>query len=91
MAHPYDLTGMGVEGEGRGQVNSKSLTRGVDLRRKGQLLAIGPEGGWTGNELACLAGAHGFTAFSLGPRILKTHDATVQILGELHGLYEERV
>ena len=46
------------------------------------LLAIGPEGGWTDGELALLA-SHGFSQFSLTPRILRTDTAAIAILGAL--------
>ena len=41
------------------------------------LLAIGPEGGWTDEEVALLK-AHGFARHSLGPRILRTDTATAR-------------
>ena len=44
------------------------------------LLAIGPEGGWTDDEVALLE-AHGFARYSLGPRILRTDTAVVALLG----------
>ena len=43
------------------------------------LLAIGPEGGWTDNEVELLE-AHGFRRFSLGPRILRTDTAAVALI-----------
>lgn len=46
------------------------------------LLAIGPEGGWTDDEVACLE-MHGFARCSLGPRILRTDTATVAVLARL--------
>ena len=46
------------------------------------LLAIGPEGGWTDEEVALLE-SHGFARYSLGPRILRTDTAVVAILGRL--------
>lgn len=39
-------------------------------------LAVGPEGGWTGEEREALRGA-GFVPLSLGPRILRTDTAAV--------------
>ena len=45
-------------------------------------LAIGPEGGWTDEEVA-LFEAHGFSRYSLGPRILRTDTATVALLARL--------
>ena len=46
------------------------------------LLAIGPEGGWTDDEVALLE-EHGFTRYSLGSRILRTDTATVALLAQL--------
>ena len=46
------------------------------------LLAIGPEGGWTDDEVALLE-SHGFARYSLGPRILRTDTATVALLASL--------
>ena len=46
------------------------------------LLAIGPEGGWTDDEVALLE-AHGFSRYSLGARILRTDTASVALLGRL--------
>jgi len=45
-------------------------------------LAIGPEGGWTDDEVALLE-EHGFVRQSLGPRILRTDTATVALLARL--------
>ena len=46
------------------------------------VLAIGPEGGWTDNEVLRLE-AHGFRRMSLGPRILRTDTATIALLARL--------
>ena len=46
------------------------------------LLVIGPEGGWTDDEVSLLE-SHGFVRYSLGPRILRTDTAVVAILGRL--------
>lgn len=67
VAHPYDVP--------------QAARPGVrDLRRP--LLAIGPEGGWTDEEVALLE-THGFVRRSLGPRILRTDTATVALLAQL--------
>jgi|SRR5690242_13009868 len=42
-------------------------------------LAIGPEGGWTGSELALFDGA-GWRSASLGPRILRVETAAIAAL-----------
>lgn len=46
------------------------------------LLAIGPEGGWTDEEVS-LFESHGFTRYSLGARILRTDTATIALLAQL--------
>jgi len=46
------------------------------------LLAIGPEGGWTDEEVALLE-EHGFRRSSLGSRILRTDTATIALLAQL--------
>ena len=45
-------------------------------------LAIGPEGGWTDEEVALLE-EHGFSRYSLGSRILRTDTATIALLAQL--------
>ena len=50
------------------------------------LLAIGPEGGWTDDEVAALA-ANGFRGYSLGSRILRTDTATIALLAQLMEKY----
>ena len=46
------------------------------------VLAIGPEGGWTDDELSRFE-SHRFRRISLGPRILRTDTAAVALLGLL--------
>ena len=46
------------------------------------LLAIGPEGGWTDEEVAKLI-ENGFRGYSLGSRILRTDTATIALLAQL--------
>lgn len=47
------------------------------------VLAIGPEGGWTANELGLLK-ARGFKGLALGDRVLRSDTACVAALGVLH-------
>lgn len=47
-----------------------------------KVLAIGPEGGWTDEEVAALE-ERGFTRYSLGERILRTDTATIALLARL--------
>ena len=62
----------------------------VDSARAGDssgerlLLAVGPEGGWTDEEVALLE-SHGFAHYSLGPRILRTDTAVVALMARLNG------
>lgn len=46
------------------------------------LLAVGPEGGWTEDEVAMLEGK-GFQRYSLGGRILRTDTATIALVAQL--------
>ena len=52
------------------------------------LLAIGPEGGWTDEEVALLE-ERGFVRYSLGSRILRTDTATVALLAQLMQVYDK--
>lgn len=54
--------------------NHESLNRPV--------VAIGPEGGWTDDEVTLLE-TKGFTRYSLGPRILRTDTAVLALLGQM--------
>lgn len=78
VAHPYECEGVeGIGGEG-----AKGC-RGEGVEGDGRLLlAIGPEGGWTDDEVGLLE-EHGFGRYSLGPRILRTDTATVALLAQL--------
>lgn len=46
------------------------------------LLAVGPEGGWTDDEVSLLE-SHRFARYSLGPRILRTDTALIALLAKL--------
>jgi len=46
------------------------------------VLAVGPEGGWTGYEIEHLR-AHGFRPFSLGERILRSDTACIALIAVL--------
>jgi len=70
VAHPYG------DGDACAQTPSG---RGAEGRL---VLAVGPEGGWTDEEVALLE-AKGFERQSLGPRILRTDTATVALLARL--------
>lgn len=47
------------------------------------LIAVGPEGGWNGFELATLK-SHGFEQISMGPRTLATTTACIALLAVTH-------
>ena len=68
VAHPYD------------GVRTFEHSNNPNIRTI--LLAIGPEGGWTDEEVALLE-EHGFSRYSLGSRILRTDTATVALLAQL--------
>lgn len=52
------------------------------------LLAVGPEGGWNAFELQLLA-AHGFHAFDMGGRTLRTDTACIALLVLVHNALRE--
>ena len=72
VAHPYGgASAAGVAGTDEGADSGRLL------------LAIGPEGGWTDDEVAMLEG-RGFRRYSLGKRILRTDTATIALLAKLN-------
>jgi 16S rRNA (uracil1498-N3)-methyltransferase len=52
------------------------------------LLAVGPEGGWNAFELKLLA-AHGFHAFDMGGRTLRTDTACIALAALVHSALRE--
>ena len=68
VAHPYD----GV----------RTIEQSNNPNNRTILLAIGPEGGWTDEEVSLLE-EHGFARYSLGSRILRTDTATIALLAQL--------
>ena len=60
--------------------------RDVELRPGALALAVGPEGGFGGSDLATLR-AQGFRELVLGPRILRTETAGIAALAALQALY----
>ncbi len=75
VAHPYGA--------------DKAEESGESPRRQRILLAIGPEGGWTDDEVELLE-SRGFRRYSLGQRILRTDTATIALIAQL-ALAEGRV
>jgi 16S rRNA (uracil1498-N3)-methyltransferase len=52
------------------------------------LLAVGPEGGWNAFELNLLR-AHGFLAFDMGGRTLRTDTACIALVALVHSALRE--
>ena len=78
VAHPYTVpSASSPTGADTGRLSSAGR-RGGD----GTVLAVGPEGGWTDDEVSLLE-EHGFARYSLGARILRTDTATVALLAQL--------
>ena len=59
-----------------------SVPARADLPPARTLVAVGPEGGWTDEEVARLE-AKGFVRLSLGSRILRTDTAVIALLARL--------
>jgi len=57
-------------------------TTALGRRTSRLLLAVGPEGGWTDEEVALLEGK-GFLRHSLGERILRTDTATIAFIAQM--------
>lgn len=68
VAHPYD--------------GNRTIEQPERSNNRAILLAVGPEGGWTDEEVTLL-GEHGFARYSLGSRILRTDTATIALLAQL--------
>ena len=77
LNNPHDLTDLNNPND------LNYLKSAVDR----SILAIGPEGGWTDDEVARLE-AHGFRRLSLGPRILRTDTATIALLAQLMPVHD---
>ena len=62
-------------------------SEGAALEATAISLAVGPEGGWTSDELAAVTAA-GWLPASLGPRILRAETAAIAALAIVSGLLE---
>ncbi len=88
VAHPgagrIGHAGRGTLPSGREGPRPSRRGIGRDGARPSQTLvvAIGPEGGWTDDEVAQLE-AKGFRRHSLGERILRTDTATIAVIAQL--------
>ena len=76
VAHPY------------GASDNLTIAPSDQSNNQTILLAIGPEGGWTDEEVALLE-EHGFTRYSLGSRILRTDTATIALLAQLMQVHDQ--
>ena len=87
VAHPY---GAGEDfrretedgGIGSSVSGPSRLPSSVSGPSSRLVLAVGPEGGWTDDEVALLE-ERGFVRYSLGSRILRTDTATIALLAQL--------
>ncbi len=81
IAHPY------AAGEdacnGASVYNKERAREGAGDAASCVLLAVGPEGGWTEEEVA-LFESHGFRRYSLGKRILRTDTALIALLATFY-------
>lgn len=79
VAHPGEECGE----VGKWKSGEVGKWRSGEVEELGRMvLAIGPEGGWTDDEVALLE-SHGFSRYSLGPRILRTDTAAIALLARL--------
>ena len=78
VAHPYG----GRQAREFAAAAESAAESAVEAERGRLLLAIGPEGGWTDEEVVALEAA-GFQRCSLGPRILRTDTAAIALLAQL--------
>ena len=84
VAHPYGADSTRIFANVANGRESFAEFRSIreDSRSEAVLLAIGPEGGWTDEEVELLE-ERGFARYSLGSRILRTDTATVALLAQL--------
>ena len=84
VAHPYGADSTRIFANVANARESFAEIHSIreDSRSEAVLLAVGPEGGWTDEEVALLE-EHGFARYSLGSRILRTDTATIALLAQL--------
>ena len=78
VAHPYGA---------RGARDLSAVTSADAPESVVPVLAVGPEGGWTDEEVERLE-VKGFAQMSLGPRILRTDTALIALLSRLMEIYD---
>ncbi len=91
IAHPYAAgedacNGASVYNKERARTcvyNKECAREGAGDAASRVLLAVGPEGGWTEEEVA-LFESHGFRRYSLGKRILRTDTALIALLATFY-------
>lgn len=81
VAHPYAAVGASSSPP---VAATSAITPDANAR---PLLAVGPEGGWTDDEVAALE-AKGFVRYSLGGRILRTDTALIALLARLMPVFD---
>ena len=84
VAHPYGADSTRISANMANARESFVEIRSIreDSCSEIVVLAVGPEGGWTDDEVALLE-EHGFSRYSLGSRILRTDTATIALLAQL--------
>ena len=84
VAHPYGADSTRISANMANARESFVEIRSIreDSCSETVVLAVGPEGGWTDDEIALLE-EHGFVRYSLGSRILRTDTATIALLAQL--------
>lgn len=78
VAHPYDVVGP-----------RSHLTTHLTDRARSTVLAIGPEGGFTDNEVTQLANA-GWKVVDLGPLVLRIEVAAIASVAQVMGWYHRQ-
>jgi 16S rRNA U1498 N3-methylase RsmE len=67
--------------------NSQEKNNEKKKKKKNKILvAIGPEGGWTAEEISLYRSRMNFRCVSLGERVLRTDTAVAVVLGTIHQL-----
>jgi 16S rRNA (uracil1498-N3)-methyltransferase len=61
-----------------GGMRAADVFAAVDHAREGAILAVGPEGGFTDEEIS-LAASAGWRTVDLGPRILRVETAAIML------------
>ena len=84
VAHPGACANSISKGQKPENANSQQPTANYQLPTANFVFAIGPEGGWTEDEVALIE-SKGFIRHSLGSRILRTDTATIALIAQFMG------